>query len=225
MLLLRFADGGAQMMSIPRDLFVPIAQTDGSAKINAAYNGGPERLILTVQQALGIPVHHYLEVDFVSFASLVDALGGVTIEFPNPAFDRQSGLDVQQAGAVELDGPQALAYVRSREYVEVVDGRNRPDPTADLGRVVRQQQFLTAVLGELADSRNPLTLARAASKAADGLRVDDSLGLLDAMRLGWRLRGLDPEAVVLPVENGRNRAGAVLFLAEPEAGEVLASFR
>ena len=225
MLLLRFADGGAQLMSIPRDLFVPIAETGGSAKINSAYNGGPRRLILTVQQSLGIPVHQYLEVDFVSFASLVDALGGVTIDFPHPAFDRRSGLDVQTAGPVELDGPQALAYVRSREYVEVVDGRNRPDPTADLGRVVRQQQFLTAVLGELAESRNPLTLARAASDAADGLRVDDSLGLLDAIRLGWRLRGLDPEPVVLPVENGRNRAGAVLFLVQPDAEQVLARFR
>ena len=225
MLVLRFADGGAQLMSIPRDLFVPIAETDSSAKINAAYNGGPRRLILTVQQALGIPVHHYLEVDFVSFASLVDALGGVTIDFPHPAFDRNSGLQVPTAGAVELDGPQALAYVRSREYVEVVDGRNRPDPTADLGRVVRQQQFLTAVLGKLADSRNPLTLARAAGDAADGLAVDDSLGLLDAIRLGWRLRGLDPEPIVLPVENGRNRAGAVLFLVRPEADEVLAGFR
>jgi LCP family protein required for cell wall assembly len=225
MLVLRFADGGAQLMSIPRDLFVPIAETDSSAKINAAYNGGPRRLILTVQQALGIPVHHYLEVDFVSFASLVDALGGVTIDFPHPAFDRKSGLDVPTAGPVELDGPQALAYVRSREYVEVVDGRNRPDPTADLGRVVRQQQFLTRVLGKLADSRNPLTLARAAGDAADGLAVDDSLGLLDAIRLGWRLRGLDPEPVVLPVENGRNRAGAVLFLVQPEADAVLAGFR
>jgi LCP family protein required for cell wall assembly len=225
MLVLRFADGGAQMLSIPRDLFVPIAETDGSAKINAAYNGGPRRLILTVQQSLGIPVHHYLEVDFVSFASLVDALGGVTIDFPHPAFDRKSGLDVPTAGAVELDGPQALAYVRSREYTEVIDGRNRPDPTADLGRVVRQQHFLTAVLGELADSRNPLTLGRAASDAADGLRIDDSLGLLDAVRLAWRLRGLDPETVVLPVEGGRNRAGAVLLLVQPAADQVLAGFR
>src|SRR3546814_15962892 len=70
-----------------------------------------------------------LEVDFVSFASLVDSLGGITIEFPNPAYDRNSGLDVQQAGPVTLDGPQALAYVRSRHPVEVIDGQDRPDAT------------------------------------------------------------------------------------------------
>src|SRR3546814_3724749 len=124
-----------------------------------------------------------LEVDFVSFASLVDSLGGITIEFPNPAYDRNSGLDVQQAGPVTLDGPQALAYVRSRHLVEVIDGQDRPDATADLGRVQRQQQFLSAVFGKLGDSRNPITPARAASSASGGLRIDDSMTLVDKMRL------------------------------------------
>lgn len=225
MLVLRFADGGAQMLLIPRDLYVPIAETDRSSKINAAFNGGPRRLILTIQQSLGIPIHHYLEVDFVSFAKLVDALGGITIEFAHPAFDTHSGLDVQQAGSVELDGPQSLAYVRSRNYVEVIDGKNRPDPTADLGRVARQQQFLTAVLGKLGDSRNPFTLARAANSASGGLRIDDDLGLLDAIRLGWRLRGMHPTPVVLPVTIGSNSAGSVVFLDEPEAAAALAQFK
>jgi LCP family protein required for cell wall assembly len=225
MLLLRFADGEARMMSIPRDLYVPIAETDGSGKINAAYHGGPRRLILTVQEALGIPVHHYLEVDFVSFASLVDSLGGVTIDFPNPAFDNNSGLKVDQAGPAVLDGPQALAFVRSRHYTEVIDGRNREDPTADLGRVVRQQQFLKAVFSKLGESRNPITLARAASSASSGLRIDDGMSLIDAARLAWRLRSLDPTPVVLPVENGRNGSGAVLFLVQPAADEALAQLR
>jgi anionic cell wall polymer biosynthesis LytR-Cps2A-Psr (LCP) family protein len=164
-------------------------------------------------------------VDFVSFASLVDSLGGVTLEFANPALDRHSGLDVRTTGPVELDGPQALAFVRSRNYVEVIDGDEEPDRTGDLGRVVRQQQFLSAVLGKLGESRNPLTLARAANSASGGLRIDDSLGLMDAIRLGWRLRGVDPVPVVLPTDIGRNGAGSVLFLAEPEADDVLAQFR
>ena len=225
MLLLRFAGGKATMLSIPRDLYVPIAETGGSAKINAAYNGGPRRLILTIQQALGIPVHHYLEVDFVSFASLVDSLGGITIDFPNPAFDRNSGLDVRTSGPVELDGPQALAFVRSRHYVEVVDGKERTDPTGDLGRITRQQQFLTAVLGKLGESKNPITLARAASSASGGLRIDDSLGLVDAARLALKLRGMHPESVVLPVRTGRNSAGSVVFLVQPDADATLAGFK
>jgi LCP family protein required for cell wall assembly len=225
LLILRFSGDGAQMMSIPRDLYVPIAGTGGSAKINSAYNGGPTRLIQTVQESLGIPIHHYLEVDFVSFAKLVDSLGGITIDFPNPAFDRNSGLDVQQAGPVELDGPQALAYVRSRHYVEVIGGEERTDATADIGRVQRQQQFLKAVFGELGDSKNPITLARAANSASGGLRIDDSMTLVDSIRLAWRLRSLDPESVELPTEQGRNSSGAVLFLADPQAQEVLATFR
>ena len=225
MLLLRFVDGGAKMMSIPRDLYLPIAEIDGSGKVNAAYNGGPRRLILTIQQSLGVPIHQYMEVDFVSFAKLVDALGGIDIDFPNPAFDPGSGLDVQQAGSNHLDGPQALAFVRSRNYVEVVDGQERPDPRGDLGRVIRQQQFLKAVFGELGSSKNPLTLAQAASATTGGLRIDDTLGLFDAIKFAWRLRSLDPVAVDLPVENGRNSSGAVLFLAEPGAEAALAQFR
>jgi LCP family protein required for cell wall assembly len=225
MMLLRFVDGEARMMSIPRDLYIPIADTDGSAKINAAYNGGPPRLIRTVQQSLGIPVHHYLEVDFVSFAGLVDSLGGITIDFPNPAYDRATGLDVPAAGPVQLDGPQALAYVRSRHFVEVVNGEEQPDPTGDLGRVQRQQRFLTTVFGKLGDSKNPLTLAKAASSASGGLRVDDQLGMVDAMKLAWRLRALDPAPVELPTKLGSNSAGSVLFLIDPDSEAALAQFR
>jgi LCP family protein required for cell wall assembly len=225
MLVLRFGDGKAKMMSIPRDLYVPIAETGGSAKINAAYNGGPKRLILTIQESLGIPIHHYLEVDFVSFAKLVDSLGGITLDFPHPAFDTHSGLDVQQTGPVELNGPQALAYVRSRNYTEVIDGRNVLEPTADLGRVQRQQRFLSAVFGKLGDSKNPFTLLRAAGSTAHGLRVDDTLGLTEAARLAWRLRSLDAEPVLIPTEGGRNRAGSVLFLVQPQATEAFDQMR
>jgi anionic cell wall polymer biosynthesis LytR-Cps2A-Psr (LCP) family protein len=166
-----------------------------------------------------------MEVDFVSFAGLVDSLGGITIEFENPAFDRNSGLDVQQSGPVTLGGAQALAYVRSRHLVEVIGGQERPDPTGDIGRVERQQRFLSAVFGKLGDSKNPITLARAANSASGGLRIDDGMSLVDAMRLAWRLRSLDAESVVLPTYQGRNSAGAVLFLAEPDAGAVLSTFR
>jgi LCP family protein required for cell wall assembly len=228
MLLLRFVDGKAKMMSIPRDLYVPIAETGSSSKINSAYGrdgGGPRRLVLTVQESLGIPINHYMEVDFVSFAGLVDSLGGITIDFPNPAHDGNTGLEITQPGPNHLDGPQALAYVRSRHYVETIDGRNHEDPTADLGRVKRQQQFLKAVFGKLGDSRNPITLARAASKTSGGLRVDDTLGLTDAMRLAWRLRSLDPVTVELPTRGGSNGSGSVLFLIDPDAQTALAEFR
>jgi LCP family protein required for cell wall assembly len=225
MLLLRLEGGEAKLLSIPRDLYVTIAETGSKQKINAAYNGGPRRLILTIEEALGLPVHHYLQIDFVSFAELVNALGGITIDFPHEAIDTHSGLFVQKTGPVELNGEQALAYVRSRHYTETIDGKKVTEPTGDLGRVKRQQAFLSAVFSKLGGSRNPLTLARAANGASSGLGVDDSLGLTEAARLAWKLRSLDMEPVELPVENGRNDSGSVLFLLQPAADEVLAQFR
>lgn len=226
MVLLRLAGGTASMMSIPRDLYVPIAETGGSSKINSAYSGGgPRRLVLTIQQHLGVPIQHYMEIDFVSFALLVDALGGITIDFPNPAFDANTGLDITTAGPNHLDGPEALAFVRSRQYVEVIDGRKQSDPTGDLGRALRQQQFLKAVFQKLGSSKNPIALARAGSSASRGLRVDDTLGITDALRLAWRLRSLDPTTVVLPTRLGTNKAGSVLFRVDPDAEAALALFR
>lgn len=225
-MVLHVGGDGAKILSVPRDLYVTLAETGGEqGKINAAYNGGPPRLVQTVTDSLGIPIHRYMEVDFVSFGGLVDALGGVTINFPNPAFDTNSGLNVTETGPVELDGDQALAYVRSRQYTEIINGQEVPDGSGDLGRIQRQQQFLTAVFGKLGDSRNPLTLMRSASNLADGLRIDDEMSLWDAMRLAWRIRGLEPVPQELPVEPDRNEAGAVLILQEEQAQPVLDQFR
>jgi LCP family protein required for cell wall assembly len=224
-MVLHLEDGKVRMLSIPRDLYVEIAGTDHRSKINAAYNGGPTQLIDTVTQSLGIPIDRYMEVDFVSFAGLVDALGGVTIEFPNPVVDAESGLNIPQAGPVELDGDMALAYVRSRHYTETIEGRQVEDPTADLGRIARQQAFLRVVFDKLSKTKNPFALANAASGMAKGLRIDDEMSLFDALRLGWGLRGIEPEPLSLPVTNDRNEAGAVLILQEDEAEPILEKVR
>ena len=79
MILRRDPDHGAALLSIPRDLWVPIAGRGDEWKINAAFNGGADRLVQTIQQSLGIPIHHYIEVDFDGFARLVDTVGGVEI--------------------------------------------------------------------------------------------------------------------------------------------------
>src|SRR4029453_10631841 len=150
-----------------------------------------------------------MEVDFVSFAGLVDALGGITIDFPYPAQDTESGLFIPEPGPHELDGDMALAYVRSRHYQELKeDGEGHEDPTADLGRITRQQALLTTVFGKLSDTKNPFTLARAADGIATGLRIDDKMSFTDALRLGWGMRGIVPEPLdPLPVDNDRNEAG------------------
>lgn len=224
MLVLRVTDDGALMLSIPRDLWV--TRADGSqGRINAAYRDGPSALIQTVQ-GLGVPVHHYVEVDFVTFAGLVDAVGGVTLEIPHPARDEHSGLNLPEAGPVTLDGPQALAYVRSRRYTELIDGSWRTDPTGDLGRVQRQQHFLRSVMREVGSTRNPIELLRVSGALAGGLRVDDKMGLFDSLRLARRMQGFEPVSVELPVYGYRTSGGAsVLGLVQPQADEVLAGFR
>ncbi|HEY8546323.1 MAG TPA: LCP family protein [Acidimicrobiales bacterium] len=224
-MLLRFADGKAKMLSIPRDLWVTNAATGENGRINGTYNQGPANLINTISQNLGIPIHRYIEVDFVSFAGLVDGLGGVTIEFPHPARDPKSGLNVTQSGQVELDGQQALAYVRSRNYIENVDGREVTDPTGDLGRITRQQAFLRAVFSKLSHSNNPWAMARTASNVSKGLRIDDDMSLWNAIQFAWRLRGLQPEPLKLEVTNERKGGAAVLVLQEEASKPVLDQFR
>lgn len=225
LILLRTSSEGSRMMSIPRDLWVTIADTGVEGRINGAYNRGPANLVATVRSSLDVPVHHYVEIGFASFVGLVDSLGGVTMEVPHPAFDRASGLVIPEAGEVTLDGTQALAYARSRNYTEVIDGREVLEPTADLGRQQRQQAFLRTVLAEVGSSRNPIELARVADAMSSELVVDSGLDFLSALRLVRRLGSSDPESVVLPTEGVRRGGAAVLITVEPDAQAVLDLFR
>ena len=224
-MILRVDGEGSRMLSVPRDLLVTIAETGQTTRINAAFNGGPRRLVATLSSQLQLPIHHYLEIDFVAFRDLVDALGGITIGFPHPASDHMSGLNVPEAGDVRLDGTQALAYVRSRYYTETIDGRQVTEPTGDIGRTVRQQQFLSAVVAEMGGERNPFRLAGMSSSMAAGMRIDDKMGYLDAVRLALRLRSMELAPTSLPTSNRTLGSGAqVLDLVQPGADEVLAQF-
>ncbi len=222
--ILRIDDGDVSLLAIPRDLYVDTGA--GPTRINAAFaRGGPAQLVTTVQDQLSIGIDHYLEVDFAGFLSLVDALGGVTIDFPHPARDPKSGLQVDTAGPVELDSDMALAYVRARNYIELVDGVERRDPTADLGRVERQQRFLAAVFASLGGTRNPFALLEALDGVSDNVVVDDTMGLGDALRLGWVLRGADPLTETVPTVPHTTSSGAQVLLLDPErAATVLEAF-
>ncbi|MBA3955362.1 MAG: LCP family protein, partial [Acidimicrobiia bacterium] len=138
----------ASMVSFPRDLIVTIAGTGKKNRINTAFADGPSQLIETIQLNFNLPVHHYIQVDFAGFRELVDAIGGVDLYLEHPVRDRDgngqnfSGLDIDQTGCVTLDGTQALAYVRSRHFQSFVDGRWQADPTGDIGRIGRQQDFI-----------------------------------------------------------------------------------
>lgn len=224
-IVLRVTGEGATMMSIPRDLWIDNPATGEHGRINGAYNAGPANLVKTVQQNLKIPVNHYMEVGFGSFVGLVDAIGGVTIDFPHPASDVGSGLVVEQPGPNVLDGRQALAYARSRNYTEVIDGEKVKEPTADLGRQQRQQLFLRTALAEVGATRNPITLVRVAGAMSSELIIDSGLGFGEALSLVRRLGSSEMVTVILPTEGVRKGDAAVLELVEPDADTVLQQFR
>jgi LCP family protein required for cell wall assembly len=221
-MVLHLEGSSAQLMSIPRDLWVTDPATGEKGRINSTFAAGPANLITTVKQ-LGIPVDHYMEINFVSFAGLVDAVGGITIDFPNPARDENSGLFVDDAGPNHLDGSQALAYVRARHYTELVNGSWVTDPTADIGRTERQRKFLTALMSEIGGERNPISLARIPGALSGGMKLDTTLGYLDALRFGWKMKGLDPVPVELPVTPRTTSGGAAVLELQPSAADVIST--
>ncbi len=223
-LLLRIEPDRRLLLSIPRDLWVKHPTTGKGTRINAVYQNGPSELVKAVQ-ALGIPVHHYAEISFVSFGSLVDAVGGVDIDFPHPARDTHSGLSVPQAGLQHLGGTQALAYVRSRYYEEQIDGKWVSSGLADLDRVKRQQAFLRSLVGKAAAQRNPGALASAFGNLGGGLKIDERFGYPEALKLGWQLRSFSPESRELKVWPRTTPDGQDVLDLLPASGDVIKEFQ
>jgi LCP family protein required for cell wall assembly len=225
MVLRQERNGGAALMSLPRDLWVEIAGTDHSQRINTAYNGGAERLAATVSESLGIPIHHYVEVDFVGFKDIIDGLGGVEVCVGFAARDASSGLQLDK-GCQRLDGVQALAFARSRHY-EQWDGSNWVlDPRADLGRIERQQLFMRAAVdGALRRLRSsPFGSSDVIAAVVDSVRIDDRL---EPIKAGEALRQAAEEGLrtyALPVVNDTVGDAAILRLGDG-AELVLAYFR
>lgn len=188
------------LVSIPRDLLVPIADTGTTDKINAAFTGGPSRVAKTIEQDFGIPIHHFILIDFNGFKSIVDALGGIKVFFPYPSQDmdnqgrNMSGLNIRQAGCQLLNGRQALALARSRDFSYVRNGVRRWDPNGDLGRIRRQQAFLEGVLkkGLASGLTNPIRANAFIGAIVHDLTKDNGLDIGDAVRLGARFRSFQP---------------------------------
>jgi LCP family protein required for cell wall assembly len=220
------AAGTASLLSIPRDLWVKVPGHDNKRRINSAFNDGPDVLVRTVQTELGIPVHHFVEIDFTGFEKLVDALGGITVCFPYPAKDTNTGLNVGAAGCHHLDGTQALGYARSRHYQEFKNGRWVTDPTSDLGRSKRQRDFVNRCLQSAAAQvkANPFRAGSLITAMSSGVRVDESLNPLDAAASLRSAVDSGLKAYALPVLNRTIEGNAVLELG-PGADAVLAYFR
>jgi LCP family protein required for cell wall assembly len=185
------ATSSVAIMSIPRDLLVPIAGM-GTTRINAAFNSGPDLLVSTVEHDLGIDVNHFMVVNFYSFTEIANAIGGVYQYFPTPARDLYSDLSVPHAGCVLLKGGQALAFVRSREYQYYLDGswQYQLVPESDLARIQRQQDFIKLAMkkAERVAPTNPVALNSVLAGIAGSLTVDDNLPSSELLALASVLR-------------------------------------
>ncbi len=122
------SSGTASTLSIPRDTFVTITGLPANSplatrnKINAAFSAGPDAVVKTIENTFGIPIAHYIVINFFGVQDAVNALGGISLDFPYPARDRDcstgtcynnSGLDIPTAGCQVLNGSMALSLSRS----------------------------------------------------------------------------------------------------------------
>jgi LCP family protein required for cell wall assembly len=205
------------VVSFPRDLEVSRPACEGwdpktgnytgqqhpeekRVKLNTAYMvGGPKCVTKLVQNISGLAINHFVGIDFHGFKDMVDAVQGVEVCVERPMKDKELGLVVPEAGKnVKLTGDQALNFVRARK----VEG----DPTADYGRIIRQQRFLSSLLRKAMSTEvllNPSKLTnfvKAFAKATFG----DNIGVDQLFTLGESMQGVG--------------AGRVTFITLPTTG-------
>ena len=178
-----------EVISIPRDLFVPIPACVSRTNANYTYpaqsegqfydamgEGGPACAVATVEQMTDIRIDHFVELTFDAFIDLTNAVGGVQICVPEPGIDdpNYSGL-VLSAGLHTVEGNQALAFVRDRHGLA---------GGTDTSRIQMQQQFMTALFNKLTANgtlEDPVTLYKIANAATNNITVDTGLDNIGAM--------------------------------------------
>ena len=226
------------LLSFPRDLWVPIAPSGEPQRINTAYNtsdpsvDGAQRLIDTIKADFDIDINHYVEIDFASFKGVVDAVGGVPMYFKTAVRDRKTGLYQYELGCQTLDGEQALALSRSRTLEYNTSKGWALDPSADLGRISRQQYFMKEMVDRAESKFGSLDLKAIndiVSSTSDKLKIDDDLSLGDMVSLAKSFKGFNGDQIrshSLPVTDFTTNGGArVLKLDAAGAEETLNVFR
>ena len=177
----------AQIVSIPRDSWVPVpgfpGDVDGDAKINAAFSwGGPALAIKTIQDYTHLHIDHLATIDWNGFKDLTDALGGVRLYIPQTFTDDTQHVTWTK-GWHTMQGDEALQYVRTRHGLA----------NGDFGRIERQQNFLRTVMSTMLSSKtftNPIKLARVIGTFSSFVEVDKSWSTSDIRSLAFALRNL-----------------------------------
>ena len=196
----------ALIVSLPRDTLVTIPARIGSdgktipaarAKLNSAFGmGGAPLLIQVIEEKTNLRIDHYVEINFAGFAHMVDALGGIQVCSKVKINDPKSHL-ILAAGVHQLNGIEALKYVRTRDF----------DGMGDLGRMQRQQQFMSSVLRKASSTGvllNPGKLLKFFSAAMSTVKTDTALNTNDLITLAQQLKTLSASKVrtlTVPLSN------------------------
>jgi LCP family protein required for cell wall assembly len=182
-----------QVVSLPRDSWVNIPG-HGMNKINAAFGlGGPKLMVATVAAATGLVINDYVEVNFLGFVKVIDALGGVNICLPFAVNDAYSGLNLS-AGVHHVNGITALEYARDRHSFAA----------SDLARIDDQQQLMATILSKAASTgtlSDPFKLKQVISSVTSAIQVDQGFNLVS---LASQLSGIRPQNVAfttVPLSN------------------------
>ncbi len=202
---------GGGMLAVPRDTLVEIPGV-GEDKINAAFaTGGPELTVETLEDLTGVPINNYVVVHFGGVKDIVDAMGGITIQVDRPIEVGIEGRRVYiPAGTRELDGLEALAYVRYRG-----------GPTADIGRIGRQQKFLRQLARE---ATSPANLPRLPATArAVWANIDTNMNPLEAARFAIRTRLFGIGSAELYPGTPRYIGGISYWVPDRETGDEVVS--
>jgi LCP family protein required for cell wall assembly len=198
------------LVSIPRDLFVPNARSTGANKIDAGLVQGTSQVVASIEEDLGIPIQHAVSLNFDQFANIVDALGGINMDFPESVFDAESGLNVQAAPCVHLNGTQALQVVRARHLQYKGDSTSpyaedwTQETQSDLARIRRDHEFLRVLATAVAKDNlaDPITDLNLINSVKSDLTFDQSWAVSDMANLVLAFHSVDIDAVpqlTLPV--------------------------
>lgn len=210
---------GIEMLSIPRDTWVPIPGTGGSNRINASFNSGPSGLVSAIEQDFHIPINHYVEANFPGFSNVVSALHGVYLDFPDRVKDNNSGLHIRKTGCQLVTGGQALALVRSRDLYYYSHGQWHYDGNGDFSRIRRQQAFFHAVIRRAnSEITNPIAISNFLGAATHDLVVDKSFSSSEIRNLGLGFRGVAAGSLLTEVMPTREAVynGSDILLPDPK---------
>ena len=195
------------MISIPRDTRAAIAETNEVRKINYAHaSGGSERMVKTVENLLGVPIHYYMETNFEGFANCIDILGGLDYNVEQRMYLPLEGIDLQP-GQQTLDGQSALSYVRWRG-----------DAQADIGRIARQQKFLAALMDKTLRLTTLPKIPSLVGALQANLKTDMTLAQMVALAKEFiNVNDLQMQTVTLPGVPDNDTYGASYWILDKAA--------